>query len=729
MARLVSNIRYLKAAAALALDALLEGRLPLSPKRWLVDLRHLRAVMTEDVGPAPAATAVPSSDESGRLRNLYIDSCRTALEAFLAGGDELHFASHRNPTISVLVVVYNQAELTLRCLQALHEHATMPIEVVIVDNGSTDHTSVLLSRVPGAHIIRPGRNLGFLRACNLAAGAARGEHLLFLNNDTEVHPESLTAALDVAERSSSVGAVGGRLILPDGRLQEAGSIIWNDGSCLGYGRGDSPSAAPYAFVRDVDYCSAAFLLTPRQLFLELGGFDERYQPAYYEDADYCVRVWKAGKRVVYTPRARVTHVEFASSGSASAAVAMQLERQAIFVDAHREWLAGQLFPSTGAVIAARHRHSTGQRILVVDDGVPRRTIGFGYPRATSLLSALVELGHFVTLLPVSEVGDSWDRVYESIPREIEVVGGKGPQRVRELFRDRDGYYDVVLVSRSHNMALLREMLGPPDRWMRNTRVVYDAEAITAAREVMRRRLLGEKISESYAQRLVAAELALARDVDAVLAVSEDERRQFEELASGRVHVVSHLIEPEPTTREFRERTGFLFVGSFHESSPNADAVVWFTTQVIPLLRERLAEDVSFTIVGQDPPDEVLRLRSECISVLGSVPDLRPLYDRARVFVAPTRFAAGIPFKVGHAAAHGLPVVCTSLLASQLGWRDSEELLVADSPASFAAACEAIYRDESVWARVRAGALARVGSDYAPSVFSSALSAVLTRPSS
>ena len=406
-------------------------------------------------------------------------SCRAALTEFMRAGSELRFASHERPSVSVLLALHNRAELTLRCLQRLREQESVSIELVIVDNHSTDETPTLLDRVHGAHIIRPGENLGFLRACNLAARAARGEFLLFLNNDTELPPDSLRAALETIEGSESVGAVGGRLVFPDGRLQEAGSIIWNDGSCLGYGRGDSPTAPQYSYVRDVDYCSAAFLLTPRELFFELGEFDGRYQPAYYEDADYCVRLWKAGRRVVYDPRVLVTHFEFASSTSSAAATAMQLERRALFADIHREWLAGQVPPATDGVLRARDRHRTGQRILVIDDRVPHASVGFGDPRALALLRSLVDLGHSVTLFPVSVVDEDWARIYEDIPREVEVLRGYGGRHLVPFFRERAGYYDCIIVSRSHNMALLRAKLGEPGGWMRNARVIYDAEAITA----------------------------------------------------------------------------------------------------------------------------------------------------------------------------------------------------------------------------------------------------------
>ena len=192
------------------------------------------------------------------------------------------------------------------------------MEIIIVDNNSHDETSLLLDRLRGARIIRNAENRNFLLAVNQAAKEARGEYLLLLNNDAQVLPGTLRSALNTIRSAPDIGAVGGRLILLDGTLQEAGSIIWNDGSCLGYGRGDNPFAPMYMFRRDVDYCSGAFLLTPRSTSgKELGGFDERFKPAYYEETDYCTRLWERRLRVVYDPNAVLLHYEFASSESAN----------------------------------------------------------------------------------------------------------------------------------------------------------------------------------------------------------------------------------------------------------------------------------------------------------------------------------------------------------------------------------------------------------------------------
>ena len=179
-------------------------------------------------------------------------------------------------------------------------------------------------------------------------------------------------------------------------------------------------------------------------------------------------------------------------------------------------------------------------------------------------------------------------------------------------------------------------------------------------------------------------------------------------------------------RPAEHRREILFVGAFHELSPNEDAARWFLTEVLPTLRERFGDTVKVTIVGPDPPQAVARFAGPGIDVPGPVPDLRPVYDRARIFIAPTRFAAGIPLKVVDAAAHGVPAVVTPLLASQLAWTPGEDLLVGDGPQAFAESCIRLFEDAALWARIRHAALARIERDYAPQVFTARLGAALDR---
>ena len=231
----------------------------------------------------------------------------------------------------MVLVLFNRAAFTLRCLRSL-AGSTLPLEVVIVDNASSDDTAALLERVDGSVVLRNGRNEGFLAGVNSGVACSRAPYVLLLNNDAEVLPGSIEVALETLTASPDVGAVGGKLIfMGSGALQEAGSMVFGDGSCSAYGRDDNAGAPMYMFQRDVDFCSGAFLLMSRELFDELGGFDARFAPAYYEDADLCARVWESGRRVVYEPRAIVLHAEFGSAPSRAATIEMQSARLELFL--------------------------------------------------------------------------------------------------------------------------------------------------------------------------------------------------------------------------------------------------------------------------------------------------------------------------------------------------------------------------------------------------------------
>ena len=204
----------------------------------------------------------------------------------------------------------------------------------------------------------------------------------------------------------------------------------------------------------MDYCSGAFLLTPRQVFTDLGAFDESFAPAYYEDADYCVRLWASDRRVVYEPRAVAVHVEFASSTSTSDAIRMQRERRATFVEKHGDWLRQKYVPSPKAVLLARNGGPRRPRLLFIDDRVPHGRLGSGYPRSQAIVHAATQLGYHVTLYPVAVPQEPWDEAYRDVPPETELMLGLGPDRLTSFLKDRDGYYDVMMTSRPHNMQLV-----------------------------------------------------------------------------------------------------------------------------------------------------------------------------------------------------------------------------------------------------------------------------------
>ena len=674
-------------------------------------------------GPLVAA---PPQDNLSLSKKTLESMCKFLLGNFLGTESVIEFPQHEDPATSIILILYNRAELTLQCFNSILNNHKGPYEVVIVNNASTDETGALLRRVRGAHIVENETNLHYLLACNQAARLARGRNLLLLNNDAQLLNDGIAAATETLDSSDDIGAVGGRVILPDVTLQEAGSHIWRDGSCAGYGRGGSPFAPEYMFRRDVDYCSAVFLLTRRDLFLEGGGFDEAFAPAYYEDTDYCVRLWKRGKRVVYDPRVSVLHYEFASSGSQRSALDLQSRHRQVFVEKHGEWLRAQPpFSPDDALRAREHTRPRRKRILYLDDRVPHVRLGSGFPRSNRILSELVGMGHFVTCYPLNLPNEEWAGVYSDIPREVEVILGRGLLELEEFLAERAGYYELVYVSRPHNMAALKPLLERHPQLLAGAKVVYDSEAIFSLREVERLRLNGRAISEREMEERVCEELRLAEDCSAVISVSEAEAREFARRGFANVHTLGHAVCARLTPKDFEERRDILFVGAIHEpDSPNADSVAWFSKRVLPLIQKALGNDVKLLVAGHASRDFFAGLNNGRISVLGRVDDLTELYDRARLFVVPTRFSAGLPYKAHEAAAHGLPMVATTPIGKQLGWKHDEELLLADDAEAFAAACVSLYSDRRLWLRLRQNALRRVETDCSPRAFSEGLRAIV-----
>jgi GT2 family glycosyltransferase len=633
-------------------------------------------------------------------REVYFAQAQEALNGFLERSNVLELPTSTAPQITVILVLFNKAELTYRCLESLSTLGADPsFHVLIVDNASSDQTQRLLERVRGATIVRNEDNRGFLRACNQAAGMVTTRHILFLNNDTILYPGALQAALENLE-DPRVGAVGGRIVLPSDELQEAGSIFWNDGTCVGYARSLPPEADECMFRRSVDYCSGVFLMTSTKLFRDVGCFDERYIPAYYEEADYCAQLQSRGLQIIYDPRILVRHVEFGSSQQSEAAFALMTTNRGKFIEKNRALLDRKLPPQTPQYQARTVKSGNKKKILFIDDRAALTHLGAGYPRMNRIIKLIAGLERFdITIACTESFSSDWTAIRADIPIDIEVLDLTAGQRREQFLRERLSQFDVVWVSRPSNMRHLLKVLPTQQRNQPRTFVlVYDSEAIFADRSLTEAHVFG--FSRERAEAELEAELSNASHADLVVAVCESDARRWRERLNKDVLIIGLDAPIAPGPRNFRDRKDILFTGSLHDvRSPNADALFWFMGKVMPIVQKTLP-DVRVNAVGFVEKTLQQRIGRRCsnFTLVGRVPDLQPYLLQHRIMVAPTRFAAGIPQKVFDAAVRGTPTVCSPLIASQMQWHDGVETLVGsiEDPQHFAAQCIKLYTDQTLW---------------------------------
>ncbi len=665
--------------------------------------------------PSPRGTA----HSSQAILEAHYRLLQTRLTQLLESELRLQLPRSLDPRVSIVIPLFNRAECTAACLQSIIDTCRENVEVILIDNNSEDATGDLLAIVDGATVIRNEENLHYLRACNQGSQIARGEFLLFLNSDTVLCPGALASAVATLESHSDIGAVGARLIRPDGLLQEAGGIIWNDGSTAAYGRGESPSDMQYLFQRTVDYCSGAFLLTSRRVFTEVGMFNERYIPAYYEDADYCLELEARGLRTVYEPRATVLHAESSSSDPTSAS-SLQIQNRRTFREIRHRQLSSRLPRSERNMDTARSRASSLRHILYIDDQIPAPEKGSGFPRAKLIIDALLEAGMSITFATTQVVSEEANEVYQHLDRQIEVVSLLEESSLRKYLERKQQKPDVVFIARPHNVEILRE--GVSYAREMGVKVVYDAEAIYATRECRKDAVLGvHEWSENDIQGFVEKEVRETGLGDIILAVNDTEANHFRRYQAAPVHVASYGLDVVDRPLPFEARSGLLTVGPmFEDDSPNTDAVAWFCEQVSPFLQSGVhsqsTEHLRLQVIGDCSAPCIRSFQGPDVLFRGSSTDINQFLDTSRVFIAPARFSSGIPLKVLHAASRGIPAVASRLIAEQLGWQDGFNILVADDPKAFAEQCIRLHSDRELWNEISRNALTTVAEKYSTEEF-------------
>jgi len=654
---------------------------------------------------------------SGRARSLRPLFARQKIDFLLQG----------SPAVSVILVMFNQIDLTLNALDSLRRCYAGEIELILADSGSADESRHIERYVTGAKRVRFNYNAGYLESCNAALAHVTAPVTLFMNNDILLERGAVEAALFRLAAAPENGAVGGKVVRTNGKLQEAGCIIWRDGSTEGYLRDADPNIPEANFVRDVDFCSGVFLAIRTDILKQLGGFDPIYKPAYFEETDLCIRLHEAGYKVVYDPAIMITHQEY-SSGDASIATVMMARNQPIFRRKNRAFLRSKYPRNAELLVQARSPRMRGQRILFIEDRIPLRHLGSGFTRSNDIVGAMAALGHSVTVFPVYQPVENILQIYCDFPDTVEIIHDRELKDLAEFIRARSGFFDSLWIARTHNADRLMPIFMAESKHLPVKRIVLDTEAVAASRVTARNALHGKTDAEPL-NKAARQELASAYSCHTIVAVNEIDAAIIRGAGFNDVSVLGHVRQLAPTPRPFAERRGFLFVGAIHDQdSPNLDGLEWFAGHVLPHLDTALPEDVPITIAGYvNRRIDLSNLgRARRINLAGPADDLAPLYDCHRVFFAPTRFAGGIPFKLHEAASFGLPIVASELLARQVGWPDGTNLLAGDitDPAQFAAQMLRLYGDEPLWHRLRDAALARLATENSEAFYRATLSEIL-----
>lgn len=602
-----------------------------------------------------------------------------------------------NPEVSIIIPGYGKADYTLRCLKSLADGAAnCNYEVIVVEDASGDPSAEKLRNVSGITLIWNQENLGFLRSCNKAAQQARGQFIYLLNNDTILLPGALEALTQTAKEYPNAGIVGSKLIYPNGLLQEAGGIVWLNGDAANYGRNQAPDEPRYNYLREVDYISGASILVRRALWTAVGGFDERYAPAYYEDTDLSIRLQKKGHPTLYEPRSVVVHCEGVSNGTSTdgGIKAYQVINREKFLAAHEDYLrickgySGDL--SYRSVDAMRKREGL---VLIVDHYLPEPDVDAGSRNMVEFVRTLQALNYVVKFWPQNLNGT---QKYVSMLEHMGVETFRGPyQNSFEKWIESSGK-DIthVLLSRPTVAPFYFDAV----RRFTNAKVIYYGHDLHFSRMRMEAEIKKSPAIADAAEKMRTTEMDIWSKSDLVLYPSQEEVDTILAMAPRTNAAFVPPFQFDTFQVKSQPHTGLkiLFVAGF-QHSPNVDAAQWLIHDVMPIVWQSVP-DAEVYLVGSKPTEDVRALSSiQRVTVTGSVTaeELARHYGSARVSVVPLRFGAGVKLKVVETMQSGVPLITTSVGLQGLPNIDST-LQPHDSPDQIAAELVALLRSDELW---------------------------------
>lgn len=657
--------------------------------------RTLHYMRTEDVNSISNRLDAATLNAGGDIERIKLD-LYPVVENITNKNDieKLVLPHFDNPEVSIIIPVYNQFYYTYNCIKSIIDHTeNVTYEVILADDCSTDVTKDIDQIVENIVIAKTPENMRFLRNCNNAAKQARGEYIFFLNNDTQVQENWLDTLVDLMGSDEKIGMCGSMLLYPDGALQEAGGIVWKDASAWNFGHLHGPMEPEFNYVKEADYISGAAILIRKNLWKEIGGFDDRFAPAYYEDTDLAFEVRKHGYKVVYQPLSKVVHFEGISNGTdtSSGQKEYQIVNEKKFRDKWKDVLNQDQFANGEEVFLAKDRSRYKKQILVVDHYVPMHDKDAGGKCTYMYLQLFVKMGMKVTF-----IGDNFyphqPYTQELNQMGIEVLYGNFYcQHWQEWLKENAHYFNYVYLQRPHISIKYIDLIKEYSQ----AKILYFAHDLHHVREYREYELTGdeEHLKASEHWKKIEYELFDKTDVGHVVGSYEQGimQKAFPNKPIRNIPLYMYESLPEGINKDFATREDIMYVGGFGHP-PNIDAVLWFGKEVFPMILQKYPT-MKWYVVGSKVTPEIQAMASDNIIIMGFVPDdkLEELYRNCRMAIVPLRVGAGVKGKVVESAYFQIPLITTTIGAE--GLDDSVgNMIVEDDATKMADIVMKLYED-------------------------------------
>ena len=618
----------------------------------------------------------------------------------------LDIPTQRKPQVSIVIPAHNKVRVTYYCLcSILVAYNKASFEIIVVDDGSSDDTRRLEEFVSGVKVIHNNEPQRFIEACNSGAKAAQGKYIILLNNDTEVTDGWIDELIEGFQRFPNVGAVGSKLLYPDGTLQGAGGIVWGSGNPWNYGTGQNPWDPRFMYARQVDYICGAALMTTKEIWNEVGGLSEYLKPMYFEDTDFSFKIREAGYKTYYIPSSIVYHHEGLTSGTdtSSGFKRFQEVNRPKFKKTWSKSFSGHNKDGVDPDLE-KDRGIVG-RALFIDYTTPRADRDAGSYAALQEIKLVQSLGYKVTFIPKNfeDFG-----LYTQTLRNmgVEVIVAPFYRCIEDFVAQRGTEFDCAYITRYY---VAQESIPALREYAPDCKIIMNNADLHFLRELRAAGDDPDKLERAAEVRELELEMMLETDV--VVSYNETEHAVIQSHTDNAVKVMKcpWVIETPNNFPLFRTTEGLAFLGGF-KHPPNREGMEWFSAEVMPLIEN---DGIQLSVYGAAMDQKFKEsMRDQGINAVGYIDNLEDLYTKHRIFIAPLLSGAGIKGKVINALSYGIPTILTPMAAEGIGLRHGYDCMIARTAQEWAESIKKLYHNETLWKSI-----SNASREYAEQQFS------------